>query len=118
MVPPVEGRRVLSFGERTSFGAPSKGTTIESAAGAPVLAPATGFVLFAGEWRSYGPLVILDAGCGAEVLLSGVGALTVAGGGQVDRGGRIGKVPEPAPGNLPVVYFEVRRNGAPVDPEQ
>jgi septal ring factor EnvC (AmiA/AmiB activator) len=118
MVPPVAGRRVLSFGERTSYGPPSRGAAIESTPGAPVSAPAAGFVLFAGEWRSYGPLIILDGGCGAEVLLSGVAALTIAAGDHVDRGGPIGKVAAPMPGGRPTVYFEVRRNGAPVDPER
>ena len=117
LAPPVEGRRVLSFGERTTFDSPSKGTVTESAPGAPVSAPAAGFVLFAGAWRSYGPLLILDAGCGAEVLLAGA-ALTVAAGDQVARGGRIGRVVEPAPDGPPVVYLELRRDGVPVDPEQ
>jgi septal ring factor EnvC (AmiA/AmiB activator) len=91
---------------------------IESASGTPVSAPAKGFVLFAAEWRSYGTLVIIDAGCGTEVLLAGVAGLTVAAGDQVDGGERIGRVPSPpAPDGLPAVYLEVRRNGAPVDPE-
>jgi septal ring factor EnvC (AmiA/AmiB activator) len=115
---PVEGRRILGFGARTTYGGASKGTVIESATGTPVSAPAAGFVLFAGEWRSYGTLVVIDAGCATHALVAGVAALTVAAGDQVDRGGRIGEVPSPpTPADLPVVYFEVRRNGAPIDPE-
>jgi len=117
LVRPVEGRRVLRFGDRTINGSRSDGTTIESARGTPVSAPAAGIVLFAGEWRSYGTLVIIGAGCGTHVVLAGVGALTVAVGDQVERGERIGSVPAPpTPADLPAIYFEVRRNGAPVDP--
>jgi septal ring factor EnvC (AmiA/AmiB activator) len=119
LIRPVEGRRVVRFGGRTTYGSRSLGTVIESATGTPVSAPAAGFVLFAGEWRSYGTLVILDAGCGAHVLVAGVAALTVAAGDQVDRGGRIGEAPPPpTPADRPAIYFEVRRNGAPVDPEE
>jgi murein hydrolase activator len=118
MAQAVEGRRILRYGEPTTYGGSSKGTVIEGAPGAPVSAPAAGFVLFAGEWRSYGTLVILDARCGMEVLVAGAANLTVASGGHVDRGARIGSMPPSAADALPVVYCEVRRNGAPVDPDQ
>jgi septal ring factor EnvC (AmiA/AmiB activator) len=117
IVRPIEGRPVLRYGEQTSYGGLSKGLVVEGVPGALVSAPAAGFVLFAGEFRSYGTLVIIDAGCDTVVLLAGIAALTVAAGGQVDRDGPIGTMPTPpAADDLPVVYIEVRRNGAPVDP--
>jgi murein hydrolase activator len=116
---PVEGHRVLGFGARTTYGGTSKGTVVEGAPGAPVSAPAAGFALFAGEFRSYGTLVIIDAGCGTEVLLAGIIGLTIAAGGEVERGRPIGTMTSsPTPDDLPVVYFEVRKNDTPVDPEQ
>jgi murein hydrolase activator len=120
LVPPVDGRRVLSFGERTQYGSQSKGVVIETTLGAPVVAPAAGVVLFGGEWRSYGKLIIIDAGCRAEILVAGVDALAVAGGEHVDRKAMIGKMSERASTNagLPVLYYELRENGSPVNPER
>jgi len=91
---------------------------IETAVGAPVYAPTAGFVLFAGEWRSYGKLIIFDAGCRAEVLLAGVDTLAVVAGEFVDRKAVIGKMSERPSTDLPVVYYEVRENGVPVNPER
>jgi len=74
-----------------------------------------GTVLLAGDFRSYGKLVVLDA-CGFDVLLAGLNTLSVRGGDVVDVAGEVGRMPGDATRGLPVLYFEVRGAGRPVDP--
>jgi len=112
----VVGRRAVGFGERSAFGKRSKGITIETQAGALLRAPASGQILFAGEWRSYGPLVIIDAGCGRDVLLMGPVVFGVAGGERLACGDPIGHVSAPDSGVQPVIYYEVWQDGRPIDP--
>jgi murein DD-endopeptidase MepM/ murein hydrolase activator NlpD len=114
---PVEGRHLLGFGDRTEHGARSKGIVIETAPGAPVFAPASGIVLFCGGWRDYGQLVIVSAGCGVDVLMAGGMSVNVSSNSHVERGAFIGKMSEYASPNLPVLYFELREHGTPVNPE-
>ena len=61
MVVPVDGQRILKFGQPTVYGGKSHGVVFQVAGGASVRAPATGVVMFAGEFRSYGDLLIVDA---------------------------------------------------------
>ena len=78
-------------------------------------APVAGTVLLAGDFRSYGKLVVLDAR-GFDVLLAGLNTLSVRGGDVVDVAGEVGRMPGDATRGLPVLYFEVRGAGRPVDP--
>lgn len=115
---PVSGKRVLNFTQATLYGKPSNGIAIETMGTTPVSAPMAGRVLFAGEWRSFGPLLILDAGCGRDVLIIGPMTFHVVEGERVARGGLVGQVSPPAEGYPPVIYYEVRQDGVPVDPER
>jgi len=112
----VAGRRAVGFGEGTAFGKRSKGIAIETQAGAILRAPASGRILFAGAWRSYGPLMIVDAGCGRDVLMMGPVVFGVAGGEVIARGDSIGHVSAPASNRSPVIYYEVRQDGRPIEP--
>lgn len=112
----VKGRRTLGFGEVDQFGKTSKGTVIEAKTNVVLDAPASGLVLYAGAWRSYGPLVIIDAGCGRDVLVMGPVALDVAGGEAIARGDAIGHVSAPDGGKQPVIYYELRQDGVAIDP--
>ena len=85
---------------------------------AVVSAAVSGGVLFCGGWRGYGQLVIVEAGCNVDVLISGVMTVSVASGAHVERSAVIGKMSEFTSPDLPVLYLEVRENGAPVNPER
>ena len=61
------------------------------------------------------PSSVLDA-CGFDVLLAGLNTLSVRGGDVVDVAGEVGRMPGDATRGLPVLYFEVRGAGRPVDP--
>ena len=130
---PAAGRRVVGFGEHTEVGATSKGIVIETRAGAQITSPSDGWVVFAGEFRSYGQLLIINCGGGYHIVLAGltridatVGQFVLAGepvgamgavGGTVagiapGSAGRAGAKPNEAP---PVLYVEFRKDGRPFD---
>ena len=113
--PPVEGRRILDYGDKTQYGATSRGIVIEAKGGAVVRPPAAGVVLHAGEFRSYGKLVIVDA-CSVDVLLAGLDAVAVRPGTAVQPSTDLGTMAAGEQGGAPVLYFEVRDEGRPIDP--
>lgn len=84
-------------------------------------APIHSIVLYAGEWRSYGPVIILDAGCGMDVVIGGVRPGSVHAGShvsdRVDQGMSIGTVSLPRSDGVPAVYYEVHQDDAAVDPQ-
>ena len=111
---PVVGRIVEGFGDTTQYGRESRGVTVEARAGAPVVAPSDGEVAFAGPFRGYGLLLILEVGDGYHVLISGLSRIDAALGTQVRKGDPVGTVDE-ADGK-PALYVELRRQGRPIDP--
>lgn len=125
---PVQGRRVLAFGEKTQYGGQSKGMVVETRSAAQVIAPCDGWVVYAGEFRSYGQLLIINAGDGYHVLLAGMSQIDVQPGQFVltaepvgTMSGDVKKSPaaaqSPAQSNAPVLYVEFRKDGRPIDPD-
>lgn len=119
---PAQGRRVLAFGERTQYGAASKGTVIETRQGAQITSPCDGWVVYAGEFRSYGQLLIINAGDGYHVLLAGMSQIDVAPGQFVLASEPVGTMSSAARGQgasigSPVLYVEFRKDGRPIDPD-
>jgi septal ring factor EnvC (AmiA/AmiB activator) len=109
---PVTGRLVAGFGEVSDAGVRSRGLTLVTAAGAAAVAPAAGRVAFAGAFRGYGTIVILDHGGGWTSLISGLGTTPLAVGEQVAQGARIGTA---ATTDAPRVTIELRRRDRPID---
>jgi septal ring factor EnvC (AmiA/AmiB activator) len=109
---PVAGKVVTGLGELSDAGVRSRGLTIAAAYGANVVAPAAGRVAYAGRFRSYGTIVILDHGGGWTTLVTGLGAASVAVGAQVAQGAAIGVAGK---GTDPQVTVELRRRDRPVD---
>ncbi len=121
---PAQGRRVLAFGERTQYGANSKGMVIETRSGAQVTAPCDGWIVYAGEFRSYGQLLIINAGDGYHVLLAGMSQIDAQPGQFVLAAEPIGTMTgavktsqSSVQTNAPVLYIEFRRDGRPIDPD-
>ncbi len=71
---PVAGTILKAFGSSDGLGGTEHGILVATLAGAVVSAPADGSVLYSGPYRSYGRLLIIDAGEGYYVLLGGYGA--------------------------------------------
>ena len=112
---PVTGRVILAWGQPGEGGQPHRGLTIAAVGDATVVAPWDGIVAFAGPFRGYGVVLILQHSDGYHSLIAGLGRLDVAPGQAVAAGEPVGRTV--ADGNArPAVYLELRRNGQPIDP--
>ncbi len=111
---PVQGRTVLGFGARRDSGLTSSGLVLAPVAGAQVVAPGRGRVAFAGEYRGFGRIVIIEHGGGWTSLVTGLTRTDVAVGDIVIGGSPIGV----ADGSGAPVSIELRRAGEPVNPLQ
>lgn len=121
---PVQGRRVLAFGDKTQYGGQSKGLVLETRHGAQVTSPCDGWIVFAGEFRTFGQLLIINAGDGYHILLAGLSQIDVQLGQFVLTGEPVGLMTAApkaakanAQGNAPVLYIEFRKDNKPIDPE-
>lgn len=120
LAPPVKGELLQGFGRQMD--AEFKTETFQSGwvyaaeRGAPVRAVAPGSVRFAGWFRGYGRLVILDHGDGYFTVSGHLDELDVAVGDAVRARERIGTVGETGSLAGPQLYFEVRHGGEALDP--
>ncbi|HEY0837104.1 MAG TPA: peptidoglycan DD-metalloendopeptidase family protein, partial [Azospirillum sp.] len=112
---PVGGRIVTRFGEHDRFGATSRGLTISARPGMTVVAPYAGSVMFAGPFRGYGQILIVEHSNGYHSLIAGLGRIDTAVGKHVTAGEPIALMP--ADGS-PDLYFELRRHGQPINPQR
>jgi murein hydrolase activator len=119
---PTEGRIVAGFGRQVHprFGTETfrRGVDIEAEEGAPVRAVYAGTVLYRGWLKGYGNLVILDHGSGYYTLYAHASELLVAEGDRVRAGQGIARVGDTGSLEGSRLYFEVRYQGRPEDPEQ
>lgn len=122
---PVVGRRVHRFGEEDENGGVVFGDTVATQSRAIVTAPADGTILYAGPFRSYGQLLIVNVGDGYHLVLAGLGRISVTPGQSVLAGEPVGAMGETrmaaatasAGRNAgPELYVEFRKDGKPVDP--
>lgn len=120
--PPVAGEVLASFGRvvdpefRTETF--RKGVDLAAAEGTPVRAVADGSVRFAGWFRGYGKIVILDHGEGYFTVSGHLADTAVALGERVSAGDPVGSVGETGSLSGPRLYFEIRRGGEPLDPAE
>ncbi|MGQ7830327.1 murein hydrolase activator EnvC family protein [Altererythrobacter sp. Z27] len=109
---PVQGRTLAGFGESDAAGLPVTGLRLAPGSGAQVIAPAAGRVAFAGPYRGYGQIVIVEHGNGFTSLVTGLAQADVAAGDEVIGGSPIGT----AARRDPAITLELRRDGQPVNP--
>jgi septal ring factor EnvC (AmiA/AmiB activator) len=121
---PAQGRRVLTFGEKTQYGSQSKGLVLETRYGGQVVSPTDGWIVYAGEFRSYGQLLIINAGGGYHILLAGLSQIDVQLGQFVLAGEPVGVMSAAAKAaqaktqeNAPILYIEFRKDQRPIDPD-
>ena len=112
---PVVGQVVIRYGQAVATGLTHKGLTLETQAGATVVAPFAGSVVFADVFRGYGQLLILDHGDGYHTLLAGLTRIDGVPGLWVETGEPVG-VMGPGDKGRPRLYVEIRRGGQPFDP--
>lgn len=123
---PAQGQILKLFGSETGLGGAVDGIVIATQKQAHVISPVTGKVEFAGKFRSYGQMVIVNPGEGYLVLLAGLDQTLTQHGQSIKAGEPVGIMGE-KPSRLalsngltqlstPVLYVEFRKNGDPVDP--
>ncbi len=120
---PVNGVRIREFGGADGAGGQQKGISISARPGAQITAPCDGWVVYAGPFRDYGQLLIINAGDGYHVLLAGMdrisvdlGQFVVTGEPVAMMGGRMQAPAAVASGSgQPILYVEFRKDGTPVD---
>jgi septal ring factor EnvC (AmiA/AmiB activator) len=129
---PARGRRALGFGDKTQYGGTSKGLVLETRFGARVTSPCDGWIVYAGEFRSYGQLLIINAGGGYHVLVAGLSQMDVGPGqfvlaaepiGTMSSAPRTAQLASEKTGmgqaapqaSAPVLYIEFRKDGQPID---
>ncbi|MEX2644376.1 MAG: peptidoglycan DD-metalloendopeptidase family protein [Acetobacterales bacterium] len=112
---PVRGSVVARYGESDGLGQTFKGIRIRASQDAQVVSPYDGQVVFAGPFRGYGLLLIVNHGEGYHSLLAGADELNVEVGQWVLAGEPVGRMGQPAKGR-PELYVELRHEGQPVNP--
>jgi septal ring factor EnvC (AmiA/AmiB activator) len=121
---PVNGTRIREYGGSDGAGGVEKGISLAARVGAQVTTPCDGWVVYAGPFRSYGQLLILNAGGGYHVLIAGMERISVNIGQFVLTGepvatmGSMSQVASILATNAsqPVLYVEFRKDGTPIDP--
>ena len=121
---PVNGVRIREFGAPDAIGGTERGLTIATRTGAQVTSPCDGWVVYAGVFRNYGQVLILNAGGGYHVVLAGMDKISVDVGQFVLTGepvalmGRGSQAAQTlaSSSSQSVLYVEFRKDGTPVDP--
>jgi len=122
---PVAGTILRTFGAPDGLGGSERGVSVATPAGAVVSAPADGSVLFCGPYRTYGQLLILNAGGGYYMLLAGMDRINVVPGEFVLTGEPVGVMGDGSTrmataaavgAAQPVLYIELRKDGTAIDP--
>jgi septal ring factor EnvC (AmiA/AmiB activator) len=112
---PARGRIVERFGQAgMETSSPARGIVLETRPGAQVIAPYDGQVVFAGPFRGYGLLLIIEHAEGYHTLLAGMARVDSAVGQHLLVGEPVGVMGQ-AEGK-PRLYVELRHNGQPVNP--
>src|ERR1700730_1777883 len=121
---PVNGVKIREFGASDGAGGVERGISLATRAGAQVTTPCDGWVVYAGPFRSYGQLLILNGGGGYHVLIAGMERISVNIGQFVHTGEPVATMGTKsqvasilaANASQPVLYVEFRKDGTPIDP--
>jgi septal ring factor EnvC (AmiA/AmiB activator) len=121
---PVNGTKIREFGAPDGVGGQEKGISLATKPGAQVTTPCDGWVVYAGPFRSYGQLLILNAGGGYHVLIAGMERISVNIGQFVLTGEPVATMGTKSQvasilataSSQPVLYIEFRKDGTPIDP--
>ncbi|MDF3075452.1 MAG: hypothetical protein K0S54_3119 [Alphaproteobacteria bacterium] len=111
---PARGTIAKRFNE-SETGPFARGIVVETRQRAAVVAPHDGQVVYAGEFRGYGLVLILEHGEGYHFLLAGLSRIDCAAGQWVLAGEPVG-VMGSAGAESQRLYIELRRQGHPMDP--
>jgi septal ring factor EnvC (AmiA/AmiB activator) len=113
---PARGQITRRYGENTGYGNTARGITIETRPAARIIAPHDGRVVFAGPFRGYGQILIIEHGGGYHTLLAGLAEVDGSVGQWLLAGEPVGVMARSKDGT-PQLYVELRRRGQPVNPQ-
>jgi len=119
LLPPVVGTilpRSAGTGENAQEDSKNPGLTYATIRGAQVIAPSDGRVLFAGPYHKSGQVLILEITTGYDLVLAGLGRVTVRPNDELLAGEPVGNMPAESPSPIERLYFELRENGHGLDP--
>jgi len=119
LLPPVVGTILPSgagTGENSKENSKNPGVIYATIRGAQVIAPADGRVLFAGPYHKSGQVLILEITTGYDLVLAGLGRVTVRPNDELLAGEPVGNMPAEGPSPIERLYFELRDNGHGLDP--
>jgi len=111
---PARGTVTVHYGQVNDSGMPAKGITIATRSGAQVVAPFDGEVAFAGPFRGYGLLLIIEHGEGYHSLLAGMARIDCQVGQHLVAGEPVGVMVDTE--EKPLLYVELRHQGQPINP--
>lgn len=114
MIMPVAGKLTRRYGESDEIGAASKGIVIEARPGGQVVAPFDGRIEFAGPFRGYGQILIIEHGDGYHSLLAGLERIDGVVGQWLVAGEPVGTMP--TDGHGAALYVELRHHEQPINP--
>ena len=115
VVRPVQGRVNQRYGEGSGFGNASRGITFATREHAQIVAPHDGKVVFAGSFRRYGQILIIEHGGGYHTVLAGLAQIDCVVGQWLLAGEPVGSMGRKERDQT-ALYVELRRNGQPINP--
>ena len=111
---PVQGKIISNFGEGKDSNNSKYGLVFSVSSDSFVTSPIDGIVLFAGKWRSYGNIIIIENKTNFQTILTGMHKILISTGNEVLRGEPIARISKKANNQL---YFEMRYKGKIIDPK-
>jgi len=114
---PVQGKIAVKYGAKIGSGQSSQGIKIETRKYAQIVAPFDGTVAYAGPFRHYGRLLIIEHKGNYHTLLAGMSRIDIVAGSLLKAGEPVGIMGENSPIGGPLLYLELRRRGNPTNPQ-
>lgn len=115
---PLSGIIRVGYGQTDHLDAQSQGLWIEGRAGALIVAPMSGVIRYAGPFKNYGNIVIVEHKKGYHSLIAGLEKVDTLVGHSVVAGEPLGILARNAASDTPMLYYELRRGGRAVDPAE
>jgi septal ring factor EnvC (AmiA/AmiB activator) len=113
---PISGVVKVRYNDLDKYGAKSEGIRIEGRHSGLVIAPMAGIVRFAGPFKNYDNMVIIEHENGYHSLVAGLEKVDTLVGQKISAGEPIGKLQSTTNSGKPTLYYELRYKGSAVDP--
>ncbi|HBY56613.1 MAG TPA: hypothetical protein DEG96_01930 [Candidatus Atribacteria bacterium] len=117
---PVQGKLISNFGRQMNLDFNTytfnSGIDVSAPLGEVVRSAGSGEVIYTGNIKGYGQIIIIDHGGRTTTLYAHLSKILVEIGDKVNKGQIIGQVGESGGVSSPRLHFEVRVEGKPTDP--